>query len=122
MKIALLFITLFLQIININCYLIREPDADRSINWKTHGPQRLSWDRVDTDSKWFTVVLTNQDRSILPRDIVIDKFVDGTRLNILIWPPRSGFPTGQHFRINLVKSANEPNIIYAQSNEFSITY
>lgn len=37
----------------------------------------------------------------------------------IIFPPPEGFPTGSHFRTNLV-DPNNHNAIYAQSNEFTI--
>lgn len=35
-------------------------------------------------------------------------------------PPSGGWPVGPNFRVNLVKSVNEQNTIYAQSDEFTI--
>ncbi|KAF9444254.1 fruit-body specific gene D [Macrolepiota fuliginosa MF-IS2] len=99
-------------------YLVNVPNGYQG--WKENGPQPLEWSRVDTDAEYFAVVLTNQDRTVLPYDIVLEKYVDGTHLKKEIRLPQDGCPTGDHFRVNLVKSADEPNTIYAQSSEFSI--
>lgn len=101
----------------------------------------LEWSRVDTDSPSFAVVLTNQDRvrtifyllqgsqllntlpqlqSVLPSDIVIAQWVDGTRLHDSIRAPHGGFPTGDNFRVNLVQDSSDTSTIFAQSSEFSI--
>ncbi|KAF8867648.1 fruit-body specific protein D, partial [Gymnopilus junonius] len=78
------------------------------------------WSRVDTNSPSFMVVLTNQDWNILPQDIVLAYYMDGTHLYDSIRVPYGGFPTGDHFCINLVKDPSNTSTIFAQSSEFSI--
>ncbi|PPQ71687.1 hypothetical protein CVT26_007654 [Gymnopilus dilepis] len=100
-------------------YLVNVPNAYEG--WSSYGPQKLEWSRVDTDSPGFSVVLTNQDRSVLPTDFLIEKYVDGTRGYAKIWPPHHGFPVGDCFRVNLVRGPDDWNTIFAQSNEFTIS-
>jgi len=40
--------------------------------------------------------------------------------NTSVRPPSGGWPTGKGFQVNFVKSEDEVNTIYAQSNEFEI--
>ncbi|KAH7032051.1 fruit-body specific protein D [Linnemannia elongata] len=109
-----------LQCVVTSGYVVSAPNGDNGINWGAYGPQLLTWSRVDTDAEFFAVVLTNADRNTLPHNIVLNAHVDGTRFSTYILPPyRNSFPKGDHFRINLVKSVEEQDIIYAQSNEFS---
>ncbi|KAF5362053.1 hypothetical protein D9756_002092 [Leucocoprinus leucothites] len=117
------YATLFLSFVASSlAYLVNAPNGDQGVNWKSHTPGRVAWNRVDTDPRTFTIVLTNQDRSVLPHDIVLAGSVDGTRGSLNIQPPRGGFPVGEHFRINFVKVPNDQHTIYAQSNEFSINH
>ncbi|KAG9105119.1 hypothetical protein FRC07_009602, partial [Ceratobasidium sp. 392] len=81
---------------------------------------QLTWNRVDTDAKTFTIVLTNQDRSLLPTNQQLIATVDGTTGKIDVPAPSGGFPVGKGFRVNLVKSPSEMNTILAQSPEFEI--
>ncbi|KAG9105117.1 hypothetical protein FRC07_009603 [Ceratobasidium sp. 392] len=80
----------------------------------------LTWERVDTDPKQFTIVLTNQDRSLLPTDQQLIATVDGTTGKTDVPAPSGGFPPGKGFQINLVKSPSEMNTILAQSPVFEI--
>ena len=89
--------------------------------WRSQSAQSLTWTRADSDPATFAVVLTNQDRAVLPHDLVLAKQVDGTRTSVKIYPPRGGFPTGDHFRVEFVKSADDQGTIYAQSEEFTIS-
>jgi hypothetical protein len=51
---------------------------------------------------------------------VLAALVDGTLGKSNMNPPSGGWPTGAHFRVNLVKDTNSLSSIYAQSVEFSI--
>jgi len=100
-------------------YQVNQPNAING--WSNSGSQIVAWDRVSTDPTNFTIVLTNQDRSILPQDQVLMAEQDGTGQNqVSVGPPSGGWISGPHFRVNLVKSVNEPNSILAQSSEFTI--
>ncbi|EJD53525.1 hypothetical protein AURDEDRAFT_156763 [Auricularia subglabra TFB-10046 SS5] len=89
--------------------------------WTSTGPNVLSWNRVVTDSRNFTAVLVNQDRSVLPvNNRLLVSFVDGTKGSIQISPSQGTFPVGSGFQVNLVKSQLEVDTIYAQSQQFTI--
>ncbi|KAG9104891.1 GPI inositol deacylase [Ceratobasidium sp. 370] len=81
---------------------------------------QLTWDRVSTDATSFTIVLTNQNRALLPTDQQLIATVDGTTGKVDVPAPSGGFPVGKGFRVNLVKSTTELNSILAQSPEFEI--
>lgn len=51
---------------------------------------------------------------------VLSAQVDGTLLTTMLNPPSAGWPVGENFRINLVKSPEELDTILAQSSEFDI--
>ncbi|PPQ65940.1 hypothetical protein CVT26_010702 [Gymnopilus dilepis] len=88
--------------------------------WTNHGAQLLTWQRVDTDRLNFTALLTNQNiTGFQPQ--VLAALVDGTLGKANMNPPSGGWPTGDHFRVNLVQDATDLNSILAQSTEFSIT-
>ncbi|XP_006460322.1 hypothetical protein AGABI2DRAFT_68206 [Agaricus bisporus var. bisporus H97] len=100
-------------------YSVSQPSS--SMGWSTSGGQPLTWSRVDTDPTNFTVVLTNQDRSVLPQDQVLIAEQDGVgQTKVSCNPPSGGWPVGDHFRVNLVKNVDEQNAILAQSSEFTI--
>ncbi|QRV76555.1 GPI-anchored small secreted protein [Ceratobasidium sp. AG-Ba] len=80
----------------------------------------LEWNRVNTDQSTFCIVLTNQDRSLLPTDQQLIATTDGTTGKTSVPAPSGGFPVGKGFRVNLVKSPTEMNTILAQSPEFEI--
>ncbi|EDR15543.1 uncharacterized protein LACBIDRAFT_321452 [Laccaria bicolor S238N-H82] len=81
----------------------------------------VSWQRVITDPLDFAIILTNQNRSLFPSDQTLSLLIDSNLLTASISPPAGGWPTpGAVYRVNLVLSANYPNTIYAQSNEFTI--
>ncbi|KXN92956.1 hypothetical protein AN958_08991 [Leucoagaricus sp. SymC.cos] len=102
-------------------YLVTHPGAGANDGWHAHEAGRVAWNHVDTNAKGFTIFLTNQVCNVLSQDIVIAEHVDSsTHSSIDIPAPHHGFPTGAHFRVNLVKNANDPQTIYAQSNEFTI--
>ncbi|KAJ3564667.1 hypothetical protein NP233_g8143 [Leucocoprinus birnbaumii] len=114
--------TLLLSLVSSSlAYLVTAPNGDANKNWNgASSPQTVSWTRVDTDAATFNIVLTNVDRAILPSDQVLAKQVNGQKLQTKVFPPRGGFPTGSHFRINLVST--QDGSIYAQSNEFTISH
>ncbi|KAA1466707.1 hypothetical protein DENSPDRAFT_856324 [Dentipellis sp. KUC8613] len=101
-------------------YSVSQPNSNQG--WTTTGPNIVSWSRVDTDAKNFTLVLVNQDRSVMPQnDQVLSAFVDGTTGQLTASPPSGGWPTGKGFQVNLVEDPNHLNTILAQSNQFTIT-
>ncbi|KAL5508387.1 hypothetical protein ACEPAH_6006 [Sanghuangporus vaninii] len=91
--------------------------------WASTGSNTLSWERVSTDPTNFTVVLTNTDRSVLPENNqLLAAFVDATSAtSVSIDAPSGGFNVGGSYRVNLVKSQDDLDTIYAQSDEFDIT-
>jgi len=98
-------------------YQVLVPNASQG--WTNQGGQSLSWDRVSTDSLNFTVVLDNQNiTGFSPQ--VLAALVDGSLGNATMNPPSGGWPTGTHFRVNLVRDTNSLSTMYAQSVEFSI--
>jgi len=93
-----------------------------SSGWTTVGPNLVSWQRVSTDSNNFTMVLVNQDKTVMPAgQEVLIATVDGTQNSIAVPAPSGGFPTGTGFQVNFVKDPQDLNTILAQSNQFSIT-
>ncbi|KAJ3564668.1 hypothetical protein NP233_g8142 [Leucocoprinus birnbaumii] len=103
-------------------YLVKVPSDKQG--WYSHYDGRITYNRVNTDADRFAIILTNQDRSVLPEDIVLKTgVVGGTPVQdhtIIIQPPQEGFPVGDHFRINFVKVPNDQHTIFAQSSEFTI--
>jgi len=91
-----------------------------SVGWVNQGSNNLTWTRVDTDPLNFTVVLTNQNMSGFQSE-VLAALVDGTLGFTRLNPHNGGWPTGSHFRVNLVKDDLDLNSILAQSPEFDIT-
>jgi hypothetical protein len=89
--------------------------------WTNSGAQKLTWDRVNTDALNFSVILVNQDKSILSGPESLAALVDGTMGSTNVNPPSGGWPLGDGFQVNLVKSEMEQSTIYAQSNQFNIT-
>ncbi|EPQ59019.1 hypothetical protein GLOTRDRAFT_70135 [Gloeophyllum trabeum ATCC 11539] len=101
-------------------YQVTSPNAQEG--WTSAGPNTVSWQRVDTDPSNFTLVLTNEDRNVLPsNNQVLIALVDGTTGSTTVPPPSNGFPVGGTFRLNFVKDAQDLNSILAQSSEFNIT-
>lgn len=101
-------------------YSISEPSSTE--DWTTSGPNVVTWTRVDTDATNFTLVLVNQDTSIMPSGSeVLVAYVDGTVGTVTASAPSAGWPTGSGFQVNFVKDTNSLNTIYAQSNQFNIT-
>jgi hypothetical protein len=99
-------------------YQVLIPSASQG--WTNQGGQPLSWQRVETDKRNFTVVLDNQNiTSFSPQ--ILAALVDGTLGKTSLNPPSGGWPTGSHFRLNFVQDPNNLNTIYAQSSEFTIS-
>ncbi|KAI0650216.1 hypothetical protein C8Q79DRAFT_998108 [Trametes meyenii] len=99
-------------------YQVTEPT--NSTGWTTSGPNQVSWNKVDTDSANFTIVLVNQ-ASFPPTSQVLAALVDGSLGKTNVNPPSGGWKAGTGFQVNLVKDAENLNTILAQSNQFSIT-
>ena len=53
--------------------------------------------------------------------ITLENNVDGSTGSIQVNPPSGGFTQGSGYRIDFVKSPDDLNTIYAQSNQFNIT-
>jgi len=85
--------------------------------WTKEGPNKFTWSRVNTDAQNFTLLLINQNQNVNQE---LSALVDGTLGTLSVNPPSTGFPVGDSFRLNLVKSTEEQTTIYAQSPEFSI--
>ncbi|KAI0306866.1 hypothetical protein B0F90DRAFT_1622260 [Multifurca ochricompacta] len=107
--------------------------------WTTAGPNVVTWQRVDTDPRNFTILLVNQvgpsasspppplilmlltERCIMPLGSqVLAALVDGTLDTFTVSPPSTGYPTGTGFRVNLVVDSEHLDSILAQSQQFSI--
>ncbi|KAF8663406.1 hypothetical protein AX16_000978 [Volvariella volvacea WC 439] len=92
-----------------------------SVSWTNDGSQLVTWSRVDTDPRNFTIVLDNQ--SVDPRiTFVLAALVDGTQTppEAFVNPPSGGWPTGEGFRVNFVRDDDNLEAILAQSQEFEI--
>ncbi|KAL1738054.1 hypothetical protein HDZ31DRAFT_51556 [Schizophyllum fasciatum] len=88
--------------------------------WTDCNAQTLKWQTVQTDAKNFTVVLVNQDNSVLSDPVVLAEDVDASKDSIDIDAPEGGWPTGDDFQVNLVYSKKQSDRIYAQSVMFDI--
>jgi len=99
-------------------YSVLSPNGAQG--WTNQGAQLLTWQRVDSDRLNFTCVLTNQNITGFNPQILA-ALVDGTLGKANMNPPSGGWPTGSHFRVNLVQDATDTNTILAQSPEFDIT-
>ncbi|KAF8914155.1 hypothetical protein CPB84DRAFT_1840894 [Gymnopilus junonius] len=112
-------ITLLLAFISSAfAYQVLVPNGSQG--WTNHGAQLLTWERVNTDRQNFTALLTNQNiTGFQPQ--VLAALVDGSLGKANMNPPSGGWPTGDHFRVNIVQDATDLNTILAQSVEFSIT-
>ncbi|CAE6419034.1 unnamed protein product [Rhizoctonia solani] len=81
----------------------------------------FKWERVSTDADSFTLVLTNEDRSLLPvNNQQLIATVPGSTGTIEVPAPSGGFPVGKGFRVNMVQSPQNVTTILAQSPEFEI--
>jgi len=93
-----------------------------SSGWTTAGPNQVTWQRVSTDATNFTMLLVNQNKSILPSGSeLLAALVDGTQLQLTVSPPSGGFVAGTGYQVNFVQDPQNPNTIYAQSGQFAIT-
>ncbi|KAI0787036.1 hypothetical protein BC629DRAFT_1514474 [Irpex lacteus] len=85
------------------------------------GQNTVSWTRVSTDPKNFTIVLVN--KSVFPNtEQVLDALVDAgdNGGSIKVNPPSTGWPSsGTGFQINLAASATQLDTLLAQSDDFS---
>ncbi|KAH9972965.1 hypothetical protein BGW80DRAFT_1172317 [Lactifluus volemus] len=94
----------------------------QNVGWTTAGPNVVTWERVATDPQTFTMVLVNQAAGALPGGPqTLLATVDGTQNKITVPTPSGGFPVGQGFQVNFVKSPQDMNTILAQSGQFAIT-
>jgi len=113
------FVALFSFVASSVAYQVTSPTA--STKWYAGAvTNQLTWERVNTDAAQFTLVLTNNDRSVLPTDTQLIATVDGSTGKVDVPAPSGGFPVGTGFRVNLVKSTTELTTILAQSPQFDI--
>jgi cobalamin biosynthesis Mg chelatase CobN len=100
-------------------YSVTVPNASQG--WTNSGSQTVSWQKVSTDRDNFTIVLTNQDRSVLSLDQTLASLVDGNLGTQQVNPPGGGWIVGGTYRVNLVQDSQSLNSILAQSQEFNVT-
>jgi hypothetical protein len=113
-------LTLFSLVASACAYKILTPGD--SFGWTTVGPNNVTWQRVSTDQTTYTMVLVNQDTSILPsgQEILIAT-VDGSLDTINVPAPSGGFIVGTGYQVNFVNDSQHLSSILAQSSRFSIT-
>jgi len=112
--------TLFSLVASACAYQIITPG--NSNGWTTGGPNNVTWQRVDTDQTTFSMVLVNQDKSLLPSGSeILIATVSGALGVITVPPPSAGFPVGNGFQVNFVNDTTHLNTILAQSSQFAIT-
>jgi hypothetical protein len=113
-------ITLFSLVASACAYQILTPS--NSSGWTTTGSNIVTWSRVSTDPTNFTMLLVNQDKSVLPSgEEVLIATVDGTQSSITVPAPSGGFQVATGYQVNFVKDPEDLSTILAQSNQFSIT-
>jgi len=115
------FFTLISLVATATAYQVVTPGNAQ--NWTTAGPNSVTWQRVSTDPTNFTMLLVNQDKSILPsgQEILIAQ-VDGTTLTVAnVPPPSGGFKVGNGYQVNFVADPDHLTTILAQTGQFSIT-
>ncbi|KAN0126537.1 hypothetical protein V8E52_000177 [Russula decolorans] len=112
--------TLFSFVASACAYQILTPG--NSNGWTTSGGNNVTWQRVNTDQTTFTMVLVNQDKTVLPsgQEILIAT-VDGSVGAIGVPAPSGGFVVGNGFQVNFVNDSQHLSAILAQSSQFSIT-
>lgn len=111
--------SLFLWSSSCVALLVVTPSA--SNGWTNQGPQIISWQSNNTNPLEFAIILTNQNRTLLPNDQALSPLIDTDLLTTTISPPAGGWPTpGTNYQVNLVLSAHYPDTVYAQSEEFTI--
>jgi hypothetical protein len=114
------FFTLIALVASASAYQILTPG--NTLNWTTSGPNGVTWQRVSTDPANFTMLLVNQDKTILPagQEILIAQ-VNGSALSIAnVPPPSGGYKVGSGYQVNFVASPETLNTILAQTGQFSI--
>jgi hypothetical protein len=112
--------TVFSLVASACAYQILTPN--NGSGWTTTGSNIVTWQRVNTDANNFTMVLVNQDKSIIPAgEEILIATVDGTQNSIGVPAPSGGFQVGQGYQVNFVKDSQDLTTILAQSNQFSIT-
>ncbi|KAI4523708.1 hypothetical protein K523DRAFT_347965 [Schizophyllum commune Tattone D] len=99
-------------------FTVTQPSEKKG--WTDCNAQTLEWQTVQTDAKNFTVVLVNQDSSVLSEPIVLAENVDASKDSLDIDAPEGGWPSGDDFQVNLVYSKKQSDRIYAQSVMFDI--
>ncbi|KAI4520613.1 hypothetical protein K525DRAFT_203276 [Schizophyllum commune Loenen D] len=103
----------------VSAITITEPNSSQG--WTNKGGQTVKWQAVDTDPSSFTILLTNEDRSVMPdNNQMLAAEVDSSLGETTVNAPSGGWPTGGSFRVNFVKNTTELNTILAQSDEFDI--
>ena len=114
------FVALLSLIASAAAYQVTSPGA--ATKWYAGSvTNTFTWERVSTDAEQFTLVLTNNDRSVLPvNNQQLIATVPGSTGTIEVPAPSGGFPVGTGFRVNMVKSPTELTTILAQSPEFEI--
>jgi hypothetical protein len=91
--------------------------------WTTIGPNKFSWNRVSSDPHNFTLVLTNQDSSLLPQNVPLQlaALTDGgdNSGSIQVRPPSTDLPVGKGFKLRMLASIDNSQIL-AESQSFEI--
>jgi hypothetical protein len=89
--------------------------------WTNQGPQKAEWSRAGTDPVNVTVVLTNNDTTLMSAPQILLALVQGDDGKANLNPPSAGWPTpGPGYVLNLVRSVNELDSVLAQSQKFEI--
>ena len=105
---------------SVAAYDVTFPNAAEG--WSSVGANRLAWNMVSTDRANFSVILTNEDRSVMEHNNqILAALVPGVDGEISLNPPSTGWPVGGTFRVNIVQDSESLNSILAQSTEFNIT-
>lgn len=95
-------------------YQVTSPNSQES--WYSHGPVTVSWQRVDTDAEYFTMVLYNDKYQTLQ---TLAPKVDGKLGKTTIYPS-GALPVGEGYQVNFVQDPSHLHNILAQSSEFKI--
>jgi len=112
--------TLFSFVASACAYQVLTPGT--GADWTTLGRNNVTWQRVSTDQATFTMVLVNQDKTIMPSGSeILIATVDGTAGVISVPAPSGGFVVGSGFQVNFVNDTQHLSSILAQSGQFSIT-
>ncbi|PPR04062.1 hypothetical protein CVT24_010637 [Panaeolus cyanescens] len=108
------FAVLFCLFASSLAYSVTRPSTGQG--WNNDGGQVLSWQRVDTDRANFTAVLINPNQE----QQILAALVDGTLGTAKMNPPSGGWPTGNGFRVRLVRDSQSLSSILAESQTFEI--